>query len=307
MLIILEGPDCSGKTTIAERIRELTGANLLHKGPPARDVISEYTLDLQWYRPGQGVDIICDRWHLGEQVYGPILRGESGFDRASFAHVEKTLQVRGALLGVPVVPTKMLKTRMSERGDDLVDPGELRKIQAAYGNVLRTSGLARLGVDGTGSADFVAGLLVSAARHLEEQYASLQKYRTYVGDRNPRWLLLGDVRNGEDPEEEAAFTPAPGTSGRFLLEHLPERVLRNCGIANACEEDVMGLWELLGRPKTVALGVNAALACQVAQIRYGVVPHPQFVRRFLHSSGAEYGALIRDTLISGEDQIRWRP
>lgn len=310
MLIILEGPDGAGKSTLAARISELTGAKLLHKGPPERDLISEYTLDLQWYRPGSGVDVVCDRWHLGEEVYGPLLRGEEGFPRPVFHHVEKTLEVRGALVGALNPPLKVLRERLESRGDELVKAEHLRPIYEGYRSAYRLSQLPKITLpDRQLDLDFAADLLIRSARHLEEIYTRVNPYLTYAGNAHPRWLLLGDERNRNsgEPPHDAAFTPAPATSGHYLLGSLPNSVLWGCGVANASEEPVEELWRILGKPATLALGRNSAQECLEAGIKFGVVPHPQFVRRFHHSAAAEYGALIRETLLSGEDQSGWRP
>lgn len=309
MLIILEGPDGAGKTTLANRLAELTGAKLLRKGPIERDVISEYTLDLQWYRPGQGEDVVCDRWHLGEEVYGPILRGGSTFDRATYHHVEKTLVTRGALLGVLMPPLKELVRRVEARGDDLVGAEHLPEIVKGYDEALRRVQLPKIKFTSDYGVDFMASLLIRSARHLEEMSLRLNPYQTYAGDPHPRWLLLGDTRNRNrgEPPHEAALTPGPATSGHFLLEALPTPVLHGCGLANASEENVGELWQVLQKPGTVALGVHAREVCEDADIKFGSVPHPQFVRRFHNAARAEYGQLIRETLLSGEDRIGWRP
>lgn len=308
MLVILEGVDGAGKTTLAEEIvRQLGKGDLLHKSRPEQGPIEEYVLPLQGYLPGWG-DWVCDRWHLGEEVYGPQLRGASIFDtRGVFHHVEKVLQAKGALLVYLDPGLKTLRSRLQDRGDDLVGVEQLRDLRAGYQHALRRSQVPRLTFDSSLEVETVARMVIEAARHLEELSERLNDFETYIGELHPHYLLLGDVRNGDDPPHDAAFTPGPATSGRYLLEHLPEPVLRGCGIANACEEDVEELWRVLGRPRTVALGVNASRACAQAGIEFGSVPHPQYVRRFHHSSGLGYGELIREVLRTGEDRLKWRP
>lgn len=311
MLVILEGVDGAGKTTMAETLRGLAPeTKILHKGPLTRDVISEYTLDIQHYRPGRGEDVVCDRWHLGEQVYGPILRGESAFTRSSFVHVEKALQARGALLVHLDQELGVLRSRLRARGDDLVNEGMLGDLQRGYRTALRESRVPRLTFDGRWDVEQLTEIVLRSARHLEEACVKLNPFTTYVGDPHPRYLLLGETRNENfksDVVPEAAFTPASATSGKYLLDHLTSTELYGCGLANACEEDVGELWETLGKPPTVALGVHATGACRESGIEFGAVPHPQFVRRFHHSSGQEYGALIREVLSTGEDRLKWRP
>lgn len=307
MLIILEGPDGTGKTTLAGELEELIGARVLHRGPPGQDVITEYARDIQWYQPGRGDHVVCDRWHLGEQVYGPILRGGSRFSRETFAHVEKVLQRRGAVLVVLTAPGGELRRRIGKRGDDLIGPERVDDLVHRYDLQFRVgTQLPRRIFSGQPPA---AGDLLDWARIAEFEASALRLFITYVGPPAPRYLVLGERRNGSPPyPDQAAFTPGPSTSGRYLLSALPDRVLSGAGFANACEENVVELWEVLRRPRVIALGVQAVDACRSEGLVCSSAPHPQFIRRFYHRARGEYGALIEDLLDSGpRDELKWRP
>lgn len=313
MFVILEGVDGAGKSTLADALTEeleegrFEEVELLHRGPPTADVISEYVLPIQHYRPGQNKHLVCDRWHLGEEVYGPELRDRSLFDPVTFSHVERVLLTRGALVVHLDPPLETLSRRIEERGDDLIGISSLRRLQRGYRKVRTRSQLPWIRFDQDWDPKMLVGMILAAAEHLDRAFSVFNEHSTYTGELTTKHLLLGDVRNGDDPPHQAAFTPGPATSGRYLLEHLDPYLRTNAGVANACEEDVGQLWETLGRPSTVALGKNSQRACARAGIPHGAVPHPQFVRRFHHRAGLEYAALIREVLVSGEDRIGWRP
>lgn len=74
--IILEGPDGAGKTTIARILCHALGMEYSHEGPPPPGVepFTHYWLQLG----GAEYPTVFDRLHLGEIVYGPLLRGKPG-------------------------------------------------------------------------------------------------------------------------------------------------------------------------------------------------------------------------------------
>lgn len=75
MIVILEGPDGSGKTTLAKWLQHRYDLVYHHEGPPPAgvSVIDHY---LELLETARDFDVVFDRMALGERVYGPILRGE---------------------------------------------------------------------------------------------------------------------------------------------------------------------------------------------------------------------------------------
>lgn len=74
---IIEGPDGAGKTTYAQALCEQFGYEYHHEGPPPIGVntFTHYLRLLERSKP-----TVFDRLHLGELVYGPLLRGSCGID-----------------------------------------------------------------------------------------------------------------------------------------------------------------------------------------------------------------------------------
>lgn len=310
MLIILEGVDGAGKTTLAtnlfDQLQPHAPTRVLHRGPMTGDWLEEYELDLEDYWPHCGEHIICDRWHVGELVYGPVLRGITKLTPGQRAHVEKFLMRRGAVLVHVTAPTSAVHRRLEERGDDLVSQSMIPDLFDGYYREFMESNMPVYSyiTDGD-NADDNCGPLLKVGALTEGRAHALHEFQTYVGAVDPSLLLLGETRlrhNGElKYPDKAAFTPRSGTSGEFLLRSLPRDVSFGCGIANALEEDIGLLWQRLGEPMIVALGKEAARECERAELPYGAVPHPQYVRRFHSKRSLEYGRAIREAALHRRD------
>src|SRR3982751_3015453 len=124
MLIILEGPDCAGKSTLASKLAcELekqfpsNTVTLLHKGPPEAHPLDEYEWPLLSYRPQRGQHIICDRWHWGESVYPTVLGRPSLLDDGIRFHIEMMLRSRGAVVVHVSAHDHVLEQCISRRGE----------------------------------------------------------------------------------------------------------------------------------------------------------------------------------------------
>lgn len=151
-IIILEGSDYSGKTSLSEelvemwmRIKQPYGGvspttSVSHNGPPPDrredESSEEYSLRLQsrlvdqidWYRPENSMHLhVVDRCHLGSYVYGNLFRpgqslegwGELG--RTGFARVDRAYAAKGAVLAVLVPSSDTLILRSGSREDEYLD------------------------------------------------------------------------------------------------------------------------------------------------------------------------------------------
>lgn len=306
MLLLIEGSDCVGKSTLAVRLAkhleesDVADVRLLHKGPPTAHPLDEYEAPLYDFRPFTGQHVICDRWHWGESVYPAIFGRATRYDDAVRLHVEMFLRSRGAYVIHVTGPNERVAGCIERRGDDLVGREQVRGIDALFNTTAARSVLPKVTVDGHAIIDDVQMFneLIRRAGALARQTKPLRMFTTYIGPPSPKLLLLGDVRGKSMPtcgDPRPAFMPYPATSGHYLLKHMAEslspRQLAHIGIANACDvDDPHELWRTLGKPHVVALGRHAARTTRT-WVEH-VVDHPQFRRRFHHRRGAEYVDLI---------------
>lgn len=300
MLILLEGGDAVGKTTLANKLAAHIGnVTLLHKGPPQYpDIFKEYEGCLDFYRPGSGQHVVCDRWHIGEMIYGPLLRGQARMDEFQFRHVEMYLRSRGALLVRVDEDDEVVKQRIHGDDEQLINTLQASVVLAQYRKFSST-----LPQTHSKSVDWI----IKCAQITERWAAKLVQWPSYIGppvghSRKPGILLLGEI-NPHPEVQTAALTPYTGRCGHYLLQACEH--LMNFGLGNACEGPVRKLWCTLGRPKVVALGRTAQRICQAESIPHGAVAHPQWARRFKAGKQEVYGALIEAAAATQEDLISW--
>ena len=120
MIIMLEGPDLAGKTTLAKMIRRrIKNSVIVHRGPPTGTWDDEYLKPLQeMYETGGAY--ILDRWHWGETIYGPILRGRSIVDDDALEVIETWCTEHGVTRVLLMPSYELLRKRWEQQGDELV-------------------------------------------------------------------------------------------------------------------------------------------------------------------------------------------
>jgi len=298
MIIVLEGPDCAGKTTFAQRL--LTdhvaagkNARLLRRGPIQQDVFTEYLrpLDELVGKPADTLWIL-DRWHVGELIYGPLLRGRSELTERQAAYIEMVLQSFGCVFIHVHQNPIILEERWDQRPDGLIKREWLKDIADSYFAYTLTRP----------HWNSVWGYAADFGIDIVGQIPSPMPGR-YIGPKKPRVLLLGDKRNRG--EYLWPFVPARATSGHWLMGALlaADVEYMNVGLVNASEltpDCLNALWNTLGRPPVVTLGRHAQRvwnesdAGDTAHVMH--LDHPQYMRRFHYQRFDEYGRTIKKAM-----------
>lgn len=319
VLCILEGPDCAGKTTLAgrlvDRLRRAepdASVGYRHAGPPEHHPLDEYVEPLLTHRPGED-HLVCDRWHVGESVYPALLGRPSRLTPAVRAYVEKFLQARGALLVYCATGHQHLYDCGVARGDAAAERGRLQAALDGFNEAVVASQLPKMIVDVADpddpDYDRVIGRVLGVAAEVDAAARPLAPFVTYVGPPRPSLLLVGDRRGTpahdlDEFDDWPAFVPRPSTSGAWLLDALtrvPLTVpthgvqLRDVALVNANDvDDVRAVWDAVGRPRVVALGRHADARLTELDVPHGMLPHPQYYRRFFHHMQTEYLYLVVD-------------
>lgn len=120
MIIIIEGPDGSGKTTLAETLSRQTGFPVVHRTQPKSEEEKAKMMDGYVDAIKKGKNIIFDRCWYSEMAYGPIMRDKSVISYPEMYELEQLLTKRGALIIYCIDKPETLWYRCSKRGEDYI-------------------------------------------------------------------------------------------------------------------------------------------------------------------------------------------
>jgi hypothetical protein len=119
-IVVLEGADASGKTTLARHLVDRYGARYLHS-TRRREVWRWHLGALRWaVRESASRLVVLDRLWLSEQVYGQVFRGGPAYDLGARC-LDRVLLRYGAVT-VLCVPSGDVRRRPTHR-DPLRRPG----------------------------------------------------------------------------------------------------------------------------------------------------------------------------------------
>lgn len=334
-LIILEGSDQAGKSTIAHAInRQLRkiypddNIEILHAGPPQYHPLDEYERPLFAYRPLQQHHIICDRWHIGESVFPAIFHRSTQFTQSVHAHVEAFLHSRGAVLvhahaHPDVLTQRFILEQREHPGVSLVNLDQLLISHERFFDETCRSTLPCIEVDTTDTTisnlnDAIRNILERATMAEYDTY-SLANFHTYVGESYPNILFVGDVRNEHrfvhhdditfqraQLDQSPAFMPYPASSNEYFLRII-EPLLHKYRIGFIYANDVddaYAAWKILGEPRAIALGQWAYNA--TCSWVHGAVPCHKYIHQFYNNHITWYNQCIEQAM-HGANILAERP
>jgi len=289
MLIIIEGPDKSGKTTLAKKIEEQFHYKYAHFSAPGDDPASEYAS----FFSSISSPTVCDRSYFGERVYGPLLRGASKISDLQYAVIERICRLKGATFIYASTPLKVCQTRLYDNLTNKKISIKNNKEAWARFKTLAPSCSLRpfLTYDAT-TQNALDGLL----KHLGQLLPSLRSHAilarkccTGVGTIYGRKIVFV----GEGLNKKKTWLGLPFDSGptsNYLYEQckkarIPEHKVYLCNAVNLTKREVAFL--NLAKTTWISLGNYANLKLLNLGVKHQSIPHPQYWLRFhAHKPGA---------------------
>lgn len=293
MIVILEGPDGAGKTTLARQLQETFKLEYHHEGPPppGEHPLWYYGRTLASFR---GRRIVLDRFALGERVYGPSLRGVDRLGAEGWQVFSRLTAALSAIQIIVLPPPQLCEERWrnSPKAELFDDVLLLYRTYAEFA-YLATTDFAFKTYDPTRTAfaDLTYGW--------DEALVQPPLPPGVIGYPCATTLLVGD-RVGPTYGVDLPFFDSRGSS-QYLTHALHHAGFCEYELAWINAHDAEGRVNQLPRTngqgvefeQVLALGENAAAVCAAQALNFRTVSHPQYWKRFHHRDIDGYAAELR--------------
>jgi len=294
-VIILEGCDLSGKTTLANKLSAHYHDLPIRKfSVPDGDPTPDYVKELNHATFPK----IYDRFLYGEYVYSRVKNRNVYMGKFELQMLELMLVTRPHLIVYCKPPWDEVARRYAERGDEYVNLVELSEIYEMYDEIL-TNPLANVIVyDGNNEGE----VLMRCKQAMDEvNWAFYNSFKKNgfpgIGKLNPKYMFIGERYNYRAQHQVTFWSKA----GEYLMEQIAKTGvdIKDCHFANSIDDRVKKITPLhimLVNPEyVVCLGAVAwnivrfhmnALADHDIKVRQ--IPHPAYWSRFRSGEEDEY-------------------
>lgn len=281
MLIILEGPDGAGKSTLANQLKDVLRAEVIAHGPylGEANIFHRYLDPMGKMYGNRSRSYIFDRSWLSEQVYGPLMRNVDriGVLRRILDRVAMGLPA-ACVLCLP--PWKNVKETYVKRAMSEYPPrlSVLEKIWQGYRKLDTDVPLLLHDYTSDNLNDLLNDISV-----IEQRYTGVGG----IGCWRPRRvsLLVGEKQSLSGQPPQWAFVSELGSSP-WLAERLAELNISEGELYWANALDQLGTPRSFGWVKelepqrVIALGKNADMVLGAQGIAHITIEHPQYWKRF---------------------------
>lgn len=289
-VIILEGPDGCGKTTLANMLIKDYGFRSQHVSRPEKgeDVFKTYSNHLLRALRGDQ-PVVFDRLYLGERIYGPIMRGHDLLGEEGQRLIERIVRARDVKTILCLTDYDSAVERWKIRGDDYI----LREdsFSQVYDRYQKSEGIYKVYDFNQREAFEKTGAFVPSATLPQGT----------LGSPRAEYLFVGDIVNHRVVDDDLPFYSMSGSSSYLMkaIWAIPEHQMAFTNATNMAG-DQRDLLSVVGRMPNfkiaVALGRSAEKACKDQGIPFEFIRHPSCAKRFWYKDLSKYANEIREAL-----------
>lgn len=291
-LIILEGPDGAGKSTLAKDLCQAYSAEYHHEGPPPPhvDILDYYGGILEGARI-RGGNHVFDRLAYGEMVYGPVFRGVDRLTPAGWRVFKRLIDATNTYL-VLCLPERDVAFYNWMQRQHIEMVTQVEQYEEIYARYQLSAPEHHFVYDYKRHTP--SDVVGAYELWLEGQPLPLPVGA--VGSPGWTYLLVGERGSNPAALADLPFFSTKHSSG-FLTEALDLAGFMSSELAYA------NFWMHNGKQlildnfeprKVIALGSRAAMGLRAIGVRsFCEVPHPQYVKRFRHNDIAWYADELR--------------
>jgi len=297
-IIVLEGPDGSGKTTLAQEFVKRYGFEYVHLGVPStsEDLFETYVTVLINARDSKK-NVVIDRLHMGEATYGKIYRGQDRLGTQGVKLLTRILNGYGASVVACLPPYEVCLANWKSRHATEYVADEV-PFEAIYSEYRKLSDMLDFGV--TGKYDYTKMPLDMAVDVLMSSFCDRKALPPgVIGSTSPAFLFIGERANST--LIDLPFM-ALNASSSYLNGCIEEAgyLEREFAMMNAVRIDGKSwrpseVWETLGQPIPVFLGQESRRHFNTGENSTAgvLMPHPAYWKRFRSSEKNTYVDMLR--------------
>ena len=140
MLIVLEGCDGTGKSTLARLLSEIYDAKIIHCSTHTSNDFEFFTRIIE---AAKTTNIIADRWCYGQFVYQDVLDRPLGKHKSDTYKALEELELIMLESGVKMIlvdaPTEVIKQRLAARDETILNNLDVDTVRIAFRGLKNTS------------------------------------------------------------------------------------------------------------------------------------------------------------------------
>lgn len=294
MLIIIEGCDGTGKTTLANKLIEDFKFSYNKENKPPYDGFKYYIDRATSFKSGD--NIILDRFHLGEIVYPSIKKDRTPLDLTKQHLIERALIPQNTLLILGKTSKDFIINTFNTRGETYVNEDEIDEIVRLFDIHYKESFLNKIIYDVEkfnyneikykieelskienkvykfeGSGAYLNNpIMLVGDQYADDSFVDKHDRMTFISNNNSSYYLHDALELTKNPKDYYLTNSRKYENDDLNLQALQEEV------------------EYLKPKKVIALGNKSSVLLKKAKIEHIKVEHPQYRRRFKFKQINEY-------------------